>query len=141
MKKIISVIILLSLFSCKKKVDDENPELIGYWRSFSYDADFKVILSIEDNSEACYIVADYSSGAVKDRCGKARTNDKKLKIGRFYHFDIMEPPHLVDTTNSPYVSTDYTETNMKRANWEMRLSGLKPDVSIGGPLTFYKVDY
>jgi hypothetical protein len=135
--KVFFILLCLCLFSCKKKVDDDyRPEFIGYW--YCTDDQMNVFsITIDNNSHAFYH-EELSNGGGADIKGKARANDKKLKIGRFYCFDILVYPYKVDTTLSRIVPTDNTGATAKRANWVMVLKG---PIFHEGAGTYYKADY
>jgi hypothetical protein len=135
--KIFFILLCLTLFSCKKKVDEDyRPEFIGYW--YCVDDQMNLFtISIDNNSHAVYHEV-HSDGGGGDIKGKARANDKKLKIGRFSGFDISDYPHKIDTASSRNVPTDNTGATTKKANWTMTLKG--PMLYLGSG-TYYKADY
>lgn len=141
MKKLtILFLILFFLVACKKKVENEHPEYIGYWSSYTYYSDFLIFLEIDDESHAKY--TEYKNGFETVLSGKARANNSNLKVGRMFHFDIISAPQMLDANADPvYVYADKNSPNPSKANWKMVLSGLKPPIYLKGPLTFYKADY
>ncbi|MEI7596083.1 MAG: hypothetical protein WCK02_10075 [Bacteroidota bacterium] len=131
-------ILLLSLYACKKKVDNERPEFCGSWTGYS-DCGSKASLEIAfSNSDTEYDVFIFGTGGTISYEGHARANDKKLKISQFNTFDIIEYPHKVDTN---IVKLNHYEGDI-RPNWQMKLSGLKPALfHVTETFTFYKNDY
>ncbi|MFH2140833.1 MAG: hypothetical protein ABIJ97_00320 [Bacteroidota bacterium] len=113
---------LLCILSCKKQVENERPEFIGTWEWNC--SDFYIDIIISEDSHAIYEETSYSGGTTKVK-GLARATDDKLKIGRFYHFNIIEYPHKVDTPNL-----------LNRIYWQMTLSEIKPGLYLSGDKTF-----
>ena len=136
--KIFLIILLcLSLFSCKKKIDDAHlPQFIGYWYCppNTYSA-FGYTIYISSDGHGVYQVHDGLQIAETIQ-GTARANAKKLKIGRIYGFDITEMPQKIDTASStvhvPLGPDTYADTTIK-ANWVMILGQY--------PAIYYKADY
>jgi hypothetical protein len=139
--KIFFILLCLSLFSCKKKVDEDyRPEFIGDWwcppgYGGSGTEDFYYNISIDNNSNAVYSEYDNlgSGGPHTQIQGKARANNYHFKIGRIYSFKIEEYPHKIDTATS-----NNTVPSGKKANWKMTLSKTLFHLGAG---TYYKADY
>jgi hypothetical protein len=139
-EKIFILFIFLFLFSaCKKQVDKDRPEFIGYWHAKIAD-NYCARINISENSSAYYTIIWQDHETTYS--GTARANDNKLTIGRTKYFDIVEYPHHIDTAvEKEYV---YTHDNkpIKLANWKMVLKGLQPDwLHVCGTWTYYKADY
>jgi hypothetical protein len=132
----ITAVVLLFLFSCKKQVEKDRPEFIGYWTCNAGD-DFFFHIEIDSNSNAIYQENAYD-GKRASIHGKSRATGKKLKIGRMHHFDIAEYPHEIDTASSVDVFTDSKGSSRKKANWKMTLDG--PALYMGTG-SYYKADY
>jgi hypothetical protein len=139
--KIISVIIILisiSFLYCKKKVDKDRHEFIGYWyaRTGEYN---RIILDIsEDSKSVCTIRYE---GYEHRHTGTARANSKCLEINDILYFDIVEYPHNIDTSVEK-VYVWYVDNSSKLANWKMVLYGPKPNsLHESGTVTYYKADY
>lgn len=126
-KTIVKLLILFCLLSCKKEVEIERPEFIGYWRTIDTNNDFWFDINIDNNSNALYTEhSRIGGGAINTIHGIARANRNRLKIGRIYSFKIKEYPQKIDTTSSNiYVYVDNTCTSMKKATWKMVLNGPK----------------
>jgi hypothetical protein len=138
----ISFFIILVLAGCKKQVEKERPEFIGYWYSDN-GADFWYDITIDKDSYAVYSSNSRigSGGGGSSIHGIARANDKKLKIGRIFNFKIIEYPHKIDTTSSNVyipIRTGSWSITLKKANWEMTLKGPKLHAGDG---VYYKADY
>ena len=131
-------IFLMTLFACKKQVEKDMPEFIGEWHAGISDNDF-IVLSIYEDSYANYMI--YWQGKETNYDGTARANDNRLTIGRTKYFDIIEYPHLIDTTQERYYITNH-DMILKLANWKMVLYGMRPkSLHVCGTRTFYKADY
>ncbi len=141
MKKIVLAIpiLFLILFGCRKEVDKEYPEFVGYW-------------VCTDNYNAYYITIDGNSSATFDGYkadgttivaqGTARANKRSLKI-KNHSFRIEQYPQLIDTTSAQdkvYIMTDYEQSHGIRANLKMTLKDISMSKNIGTN-TFYKADY
>ncbi|MGD0711326.1 MAG: hypothetical protein ABR968_09110 [Bacteroidales bacterium] len=134
--KIFLLLICLSLFSCKKKIEDDyRPEFIGKWYcpsgpNTNYSG--PNIITVDNNSNAVY----YENSSSLSFKGKARANSKHFKIGRFESFKIIDYPHKIDTASSNvYV---IPQLSSKKPNWVMTLDS--PLFYLGGG-TYYKADY
>jgi hypothetical protein len=97
MKKSLALIILIvvSLFSCKEKVNYSSPAFIGYWWGTNSSATYALNIDIE--SHAVYKIAWPGSESVLME-GTARANTTRLNINSKQYFDIEEYPHVIDTT-------------------------------------------
>jgi hypothetical protein len=137
-KFFVILIILIAFSACKKQVEKERPEFIGYWRCDYYSSDYKIILNIDSNSNATYSVT-HESGQSNVETGKARANDFILNIGRFHKFRIAGYPHMIDTTSSPIVYNEIDHT-YKLASWKMTLISSQT-LHLKGTFEFYKADY
>jgi hypothetical protein len=128
MKNLFFVILILFIFSaCKKQVEKERPEFIGRWHC-EFLGNY-INLKISEDSYATYEI--YYEGKTNSHQGIARANDNHLKIGRIIHFNILEYPHMIDTTRSDiYVYTTDSYNSAKKANWKMVISGLEPFFSL-----------
>jgi len=133
------ILLCLSLFSCKKKVDENNrPEFVGHWYcpygdSGSGTEDFSYDITVDDNSNAIYTShTTLGGGDVSTIHGTARANDRHFKIGRIYSFKVIEYPHKIDTTSSIFI------VDGKKANWKMTLKG---PIFHDGDGSYYKADY
>ncbi|MES2760654.1 MAG: hypothetical protein V4677_00540 [Bacteroidota bacterium] len=96
MKQIISVltiILLIGSFGCKKKLTDVNKDFIGLWYTHhkftTPNSSVYKAINITENSSAEY--SDRSEGANENVNGKARVKDNKLRIG-VKKFTIDEEP-------------------------------------------------
>jgi hypothetical protein len=97
MKKSLALFILitLSLFSCKEKVNYSSPAFIGYWWGTNSSATYSLNIDVE--SHARYEIAWPGSASVVME-GTARANTTRLNINSKQYFDIEEYPHVIDTT-------------------------------------------
>jgi hypothetical protein len=132
--KTLLVLLCLSLFSCKKKIDENyRPEFIGYWfcppgtfSEYAYD------INIDKNSNGVYQMFQ-GWQVINTIRGIARASNKKLKIGMFHSFDITEYPNKIDTASSkvyiPIRPGLFSDTI--KANWRMGLADVY----------YYKADY
>jgi len=138
-KILIFCILIIAFSACKKQVEKERPEFIGDWYACIGGCDYFVILKINENSEASYMI--YWQGKDTNYYGVARANNKHFKIGRTKYFDIVEYPHKIDTViEKKYVLN--TKGVLKLANWKMVLDGMKPSwLHVSGTYTYYKSDY
>jgi hypothetical protein len=134
LKAFLILLFCLSLFSCKKKIDEAHmPQFIGYWYcppgTFSA---YGYVINIENNSNGTYQMF-LGTQVINTIQGTARASDKKLKIGWIHSFDITELPQKLDTASStifvPIAPGSFTDTI--KANWIMSLA----DVN------YYKADY
>jgi hypothetical protein len=136
-----AIFLCLCLTSCKKKVEvDYRPEFIGDWYASISDYNF-VHFNISETGWADFDVYWESNHFIHK--GKARANNRHLKIGRIWFFDIIEYPHKIDTTKERIPMTDKNGVE-RLANWKMVLNGIKPDVLLmtyDGKLEYYKADY
>jgi hypothetical protein len=137
--KIFLLLICLSLFSCKKKIEDNyRPEFIGDWYCPAYNI-YVCRITVDNNSNAVYHERPYGGSGESTFKGKARANDKHFKIGRFHSFKIIDYPHKIDTAlnNTLWVPDTHTG-HPKRPNWVMTLDG---PLFYMGSGTYYKADY
>jgi hypothetical protein len=140
--KILLFVFCISLFSCKKKVDENyRPEFIGKWDSSIPGEPYNhITLDITKDSQADYMI--YWEGNDHHHTGTARANDDHLKIGRVLYLKIVEYPHQIDTAvDKHYVTSD--NGTYKLANWKMTLNGIKPDwlLKLCFKTDYYKADY
>ncbi|MGD0711327.1 MAG: hypothetical protein ABR968_09115 [Bacteroidales bacterium] len=138
--KIFLLLLCLSLFSCKKKIEDDyRPEFIGHWYcplSATNNDQFSFSITIDSNSHAVYTEWYAGYQASTTLSGKARADDKHFKIGRFHSFKIIDYPHKIDTASSNvYV---IPQLSSKKPNWEMTLDH---PLFYAGKGTYYKADY
>lgn len=142
MKKNVFIILLflLAICSCKQEVTEERPEFTGHW--FASFGDNNVIhFDIDENSQASYQMT-LEGYARKKYTGTARANGQRLTIGGTRYFDIIEYPHMIDTSIEKYTIYDYENQRSIPANWMMVLDGMKPGLFYAdGTWTFYKADY
>jgi hypothetical protein len=142
-KLIFAIICILSvtLSACKKEVSEVSPEFIGHWSSEHFgDGNFS-ILTIDENSNASYHLY-FEGDASKEYNGTARADDKHFKIGRTMYFDIIEYPHLIDTSVEKHVIYNQETNQYILANWKMMLEGMKPEAfHVCERLEYYKIEY
>lgn len=138
---ILYCLVLLTLLSCKKKVCDESPEFVGDWTSEWFGDNNIAHLNIDENSDATFQMT-LEGRSRKEYKGTARANDKHLKIGGTNYFDIIEYPHLIDTSLSDVGVYDHGTHQWVKANWKMVLDGMKPaSLHTCKKLSYYKADY
>jgi hypothetical protein len=138
-KTILFFFISFCLFSCKKEVEKERPEFIGFWYAKDDNSsDFSYGIEIDSNSNGEYIEYAYGGSNTMFH-GIARANDNRLKIGRTHGFKIINYPNRIDTANSNiFVFTNKNWGHPKKANWTMTLKG--PLLYLGDGV-YYKADY
>jgi hypothetical protein len=139
---IILSLLLAGLSSCKKQVEKDRPEFIGYWSGGSYAEYGYIYLDIGENSRAYFYMLDYENNHDYHSGGVARADDEKLTIGGTKYFTIIEYPHPIDTTVERKRIINHLDNSQKIANWKMVLDGLyrSTDCNVG-EWTFYKADY
>ncbi len=139
---IILFFLLIGLFSCKKKVERDNPEFIGYWSGGTFNEYGYVFLSINEKSRASFFISDYSNDHEYHSSGTARIVNNKLSLTPFTYFTIIEYPHKIDTNIERKYFTNFLTSRNKLANWKMVLNGLRgsSDCNVGNR-TYYKADY
>jgi hypothetical protein len=134
-------VFLLTLFSCKKQVEKERPEFIGNWQSSNREYTY-IDLDINENSEAVYAIEVSVDSKYSKYKGIARATNRRLKIGRTKYFDIIEYPHLIDTTFDKHRVYDHKNHVTTLANWKMVLEGMKPsNLYLSDKYEFYKAEY
>ena len=111
---IILIAILLACASCKKVVTKVNKDFVGFWFTDHPDEHLSVY---EDNTGEYRYYSNKSMEGDIHYKGTVRCNDKKLKIGLWHSFDIVEAPNPIDTTllNWPQGGPKPT--------WQMNLNG------------------
>ncbi len=138
MKRLIIILFCFALLGCKKESVTQRPEFIGYWYC-DFNQDFKYSISIDEDGNAVYQEHNMEGGGDGASIqGKARADDKKLKIGSLHHFTITEYPQQIDTTGSVIWTLTKNGSTAKKANWKMTLKG--PNFYLGDG-TYYKADY
>jgi hypothetical protein len=143
MKKnlIILSLLLAGLSSCKKQVEKDRPEFIGYWSGGSYMEYGYMYIDIDENSKAHVYAYDYENEHEYNSRGTARVGDDKLKIGGIKYFKIIEYPHPIDTTVEKHDVINHLDNTCKLAIWKMVLDGLKSSSNLNvGQRTYYKAD-
>jgi hypothetical protein len=129
-------LIIISIFfvftnSCKKKVDDVAPEFVGNWRSVGVKPYYH--FKISDVSDGFYRAHGFDEGPDDAIKGKIRIKDSKLKIGRFFKFEIIMSPTPIDTNNEKiYIEPLWDDPAYpiwphptKLATWKMQLRSPK----------------
>jgi hypothetical protein len=140
-KKLFFILFLFVVvfLGCKKPSVLKRPEFIGYWRTLDKSEDRTSIDIGEDGQGRYSQKLDGEERRSYD--GEIYATDKKLKIGRINHFEIIEYPHNIDTTVEHIVIYDYTTQTQKAANWKMILSCHKPSIFSNPNEVYYKADY
>lgn len=132
-------LLLLALSACKKEVAEEKNEFIGSWYATIF-YDGIVTLNVSEDSYAKYDVWIEPDNQHHYE-GIARANDKHFKIGRTKYFDIIEYPHMIDTSIERQLIPVFGEGN-KLANWKMVLDGMKPGLFYAdAQIAYYRADY
>lgn len=135
-KHLIIFIHLIVLLSCTKEVDKKRPEFIGSWSSDIENYN-EITLIISENSSAHYT---FDFEGIAEYKGTAKANNKRLYIGNTNYFDIIEYPHMIDTSDEKHYT--WYNGNSIPANWKMVLYGLKPSkLHMSFELTLYKLVY
>jgi hypothetical protein len=133
-------IFLIVFSACQKVSEDKRPEFIGFWHSKFGDSGCASIHIKSDGSGAYCIRYDYEESKVYS--GTIRVNDKHIYIAGKDRFDIIEYPHMIDTTIERVYISNHFDNSYKIGNWKMVLYGLKPNaLHICGEWTYYKADY
>ncbi|HNW99077.1 MAG TPA: hypothetical protein PKK00_11765 [Bacteroidales bacterium] len=141
-KLIILSLLFAGLLSCKKQIEKESPEFIGYWFVYPYHDYGYMYINIDKNSKAHVYSVDQENENEYNWRGTARANNKKLSIGGVRYFKIIEYPHRIDTTIEKYVVFNVYDNTRKLANWKMVLEGLKGSSNLNvGTKSYYKADY
>lgn len=136
--KIFSIFLCLTLFSCKKKIEDDyRPEFIGFWYCPPNADNEWSTIDIDNDGNAIYEGNTYKLTPATTIKGKARVNDNKLKIGRFNGFKILVYPYRIeDTINAPMIPSP-TWSTQKKARWTMKIQG---GIMHGGGGIYYRAD-
>jgi hypothetical protein len=133
------ILLLIVLTACKKEVAEDKSAFIGYWYGNIYE-DGIVTLDVSADSYATYDVWLETDNHHQYE-GIARANDKHFKIGRTKYFDIIEYPHVIDTTIER-IMVPVHNGDRKLANWKMVLDGMKPGLFYADSKTaYYRADY
>ena len=135
-------ILLIPFISCRKEVKDGRPEFIGYWSGGAFVESGYIYIIIHENDPSIFKAMDYENNHEYHAKGTARADDKKLTFGGVKFFDIIEYPHIIDTTVEQFYVHNHSDGTYKLANWEMVLDG--PYNSINSNVhkhTYYKADY
>jgi len=134
------LIMLFVCFACQKVSENKRPEFIGFWHSSRGDDGCAYININADGTGEYYIRFNYDRE--KTYSGRIRVNDKHIYIAGKDRFDIIEYPHMIDTTVEHVIIHNHTDYAYETANWKMVLYGLKPNaLHICGEWTYYKADY
>ncbi len=148
MKENILIIIffLISFSACKKQVDKDSPEFIGYWLSGSSSYGGYIFINIDKFSNTTFRIYDHENENEWDTRGKARANDKKLTIGGLTYFKIIEYPQRIDTNVEKINIYNFYDNSWswKLATWKMVLDGLHGSINSNknvGKRTYYMADY
>jgi len=135
-------LILITTIGCRKQVEKDRPEFIGYWSGGSYMEYGWTYIKIESSSRAEVYAYDHENEHEYYRHGKARADDEKLTIGGIKYFKIIEYPHPLDTTIVKHYVINHLDNSYKLATWIMVLEGMKGFIGLDlGTRTYYKADY
>lgn len=120
--KILGILLLFVLFSCRKNVADNDPQFIGRWVCRG-NTDWGYIIEINKNGNAKY--SEVLHGHYY-QCfeGVARNDNKKLTIKGMYGFKIILYPEKIDTNIEKTIYEDfYSFPDGELAGWKMELEG------------------
>ena len=133
MRNLLFLISLIILFvSCKKKVEEINPQLIGKWERLGQTIHYT--LDINNNSYATYYEKNNSDDTYRKKFkGIARANDNVIKVKGIYKFEIINPPEKIDTSIEKINISLNGDTII--ANWRITLKGPK---LYAGDGTYYR---
>jgi len=125
-KLIVCVFSMLVLLSCRKKVDEVNPNFIGEWSNASTFIGDAYYLTINENSSATFY-----KNTDKLFKGFARIEDNILTIGGIHRFKIIEVPRQHNISFSVGLFGDSVHYK-----WSVILK--TPSFQGGDNVTFYK---
>lgn len=134
------LIMLFACFACQKVSEDKRTEFIGFWHASIGDGDCASININSDGTGAYCLRYDYEESKIYS--GRIRVNDKHIYIAGQNRFDIIEYPHMIDTSIERVYVYNHVDDSHKIGNWKMVLYGLKPgSMHISGEWDYYKADY
>ncbi|OFX16970.1 MAG: hypothetical protein A2033_13800 [Bacteroidetes bacterium GWA2_31_9] len=128
------IVLLLIIFSCKKKVENYNTDYIGSW-SGSVRETVRVFINIYDDSHGNYYCMKTSDGDSEKIKGTVRVNKNRLSIG-IHNFKIVSPPEKIifnSKSDSVYIEEYYFR---ELATWKMTL--INPLFYGSDEVTYYK---
>jgi hypothetical protein len=138
----IFILSLVILGSCRKQVENGNPEFIGYWSGGSINEYGRLYIEIDEDSKAYVYASDPENEHYYHSKGTARADYEKLTIGGTKYYKVIEYPHRIDTNVEKVQIVDHEHYIKKLANWKMVLDGLHGSSHCNvGTHKYYKADY
>ena len=112
-----TLMIMVTLCSCKKLMTEVNQGFIGDWKGPSHGGSVNYI-SIDSANNGEYTYEGYQSMEDDQHVmGIVRCSDRKLKFGRWHSFSIDEPPREIDTNVLNW------GLGGPKPNWRMKIEG------------------